>query len=246
MTKSLAPWSLGLLLVALACSDAGESNETGDGVVDPCGAEFSGPIDPTASIDDLEDRNALITATGRRNGSWWLSTDGTDGTTTPPADAAPPPERILGGRCDSEYAMRVTGEGFTDWGAVLSIGFRYVSEPEPIDASDFSGARFWARVGELHDSAVRVQFQDSSTFPQGGICSDDPTSTDACYNGFGTELLQLDTEWRLFEIPFARVSQRDFGHIAESLDTENLYTMEWDLASNAVFDLWIDDVWFYE
>jgi hypothetical protein len=204
-------------------------------------------VDPTAIIDDLEDGNSLIAEVGERNGSWWVSSDGSaEGSIEPPANAAPPPERVLGGHCGSEYAIRVTGQGFTDWGAVLSLGFRYVDQQEPIDATDFSGIQFWARAGELHTSPVRVQLQDSTTFPEGGLCDPEPGSTSECYDGWGTGLLGLSEDWVLFKIPFSRLGQRGYGLAGEALDVENLYAIDWSLGPNSIFDLWIDDVWFYE
>ena len=162
-----------------APGDAGLEGDTGSDAEpeEICPAEAI-VVDPTAIIDDLEDGNGFIAEVGDRNGGWWISSDGTaDGTIEPPADAAPAPERILGGHCGSEYAIRVTGQGFTDWGAVVSLGFRYTSEQEPIDASEFSGFQFWARVGELHTGPVRVQLQDSTTYPEGGLCDPEPGSS---------------------------------------------------------------------
>ena len=78
------------------------------------------PTDPTALIDDIEDGNALIAVAGDRNGSWWItSRRNAGGTITSPNGAAPDPERILGMRCESEFGMRMTGQGFTKWGANL-------------------------------------------------------------------------------------------------------------------------------
>jgi hypothetical protein len=261
------PLSLALALGTLACS--GESDSDGDdhednggtggsggssstggssgtgGLPPECQAEFM-PIDPTAVIDDMEDGNPLIAEVGQRNGSWWVSSDGSAGTITPVSDAAPTPERILGKRCESEFAQRMTGQGFTDWGANLSASFRYVAELEPIDASDFSGVMFWARVGETHNSDVRVQFQDSNTHPNGGVCDPTPGTADECYNGWGTQVTPISTEWHLYKIPFSRMAQRDFGHLADAIDTTALYGIEWNVDPGTVFDLWIDDVWFYE
>ncbi|HEX6272381.1 MAG TPA: hypothetical protein VFZ53_05055 [Polyangiaceae bacterium] len=218
-----------------------------DGTPAYCDAAFM-PTDPTAVIDDIEDGNSLIAVVSDRNGSWWITSDGTaEGTISPMSGAAPPPERILGKRCESEYGIRVTGQGFTQWGANVSIGFRYEGMEMPIDASDFSGVMFWARVGETHNSPVRVQFQDTNTYPNGGMCNPDPASgTEQCYDGWGTALLPLDSEWRLYKIPFSRVAQQTFGYAGEALDTTGLYTLEWIVQQNSVFDLWLDDVWFYE
>ena len=247
-----------LLSAAVGCSGTSEKDDDDESaagagnepevpeVPDYCQQAF-GPTDPTALIDDLEDRNPLIAPVAGRNGSWWVVSDGSAGSITPPSDAAPPPELIVGGRCeDSRYAVRITGQGFTEWGAVLVAGMRFGTAPEPVDLSDFRGIMFWAKVGETHNSAVRVQFQDSSTQPEGGVCDPTPGSTDECYNGWGTALLPLGTEWRLYQLEFSRMAQREFGHLGEAIDTTNIYSIEWSVTQNTVFDLWVDDVWLYE
>lgn len=218
---------------------------TGGGTSAPeCDAGF-GPIDPTAIIDNMEDGDPLIAQVLDRNGSWWVTGDPTpEGMVTPPSNAAPLPERILGGRCDSQRAIRVTGQGFKEWGAVVSAGMGYDTKSTATDASTFEGVMFWARVGETNSSKIRVQFQDSQTYPEGGICNPVPGSSDECYNGFGTEL-PIDTKWRLFKLVFSRMTQRDFGYRGAGLDTSQIYTIEWNLDANSVFDLWVDDVWFY-
>jgi hypothetical protein len=116
---------------------------------------------------------------------------------------------------------------------------------QPVDLSGYQGLMFWARVGELHNSTVRVQFQDSNTEALGGVCNPEPGSADECYNGWGTQILPIDTEWRLYRVPFRNLGQRDFGHRAESFVRSAVYAIEWNLDPNSVFDLWIDDLWFY-
>lgn len=208
-----------------------------------------GPVDPTLLIDDLEDQNALIAQVASRNGSWWLTGDGSSGSSSePPSDQAPLPELLVTERCGSRYAMRITGQGFSDWGAVLTVAFRFTNDLEPIDASAFSGFRFWARVGEQNTSAVRVLVQDGNTHEAGGVCDPaDMVGERACYNGYGTDVVPLSTQWRLFEIPFERLAQDAFfGLRSDGLDRAALYAIDWRVDPNSVFDLWIDDVWFYE
>lgn len=243
--------ALTALLFCIAAPLAGCSGDEGsdDGAAGTSGSECEmdqGPVDPTALIDDMEDGNGALPQISTRNGSWWISTDTSGGMIDPPADASPPAERILGGRCDSEYAMRVTGSGFTEWGAVLTAGFRYTTEVESIDASAYRGVRFWARIGADHTSPVRVQFQDSHTEPNGGKCNAESTGSDQCYDGFGTELPTISTEWQQFEIDFSTLGQRGFGFAGDAIDTANLYTVEWNLETNSTYNLWIDDVWFFE
>jgi hypothetical protein len=245
--RALAPLLFVVAAPLAGCS--GDETSDDEGAAGATGSECEidhGPVDPTALIDDLEDGNGALPAISTRNGSWWISTDTSGGIIEPPAEAAPPAERILGGRCESEYAMRVTGSGFTEWGAVLTAGFRYTTEVASIDASAYRGVTFWARVGEDHTSPVRVQFQDTSSEPNGGVCNPESTGTDQCYDGWGTALTTIGTEWQQFRIAFSTLGQRGFGYAGEAIDTSNLYTIEWNLEQNSTYNLWIDDVWFYE
>jgi len=238
--------ALGLALTA-GCSGSTSENE-GDDLNDDesCSEEFNGPVDPSALIDDMEDGNGQITLVGPRNGGWWITTDGTGGIVTPEPDMQPPAERILGKRCDSEFGMHITGSDFSDWGAVLSMGFRYDAKEEPVDISEFDGVMFWARVGETHSSNVRIQFQDSTTHAEGGLCNPESGSDDECWDGWGTEVAPLTTEWQLYKIRFSTLAQRDYGLQGESFDLENVYNIDFNLDPNAVFDLWLDDFWFFE
>lgn len=241
--------SLAVLLLALggaACSGSAEPDgEPAEKQEDP-DCEAPGIIDPTLLIDDMEDGDGLLATVGVRNGGWWISSDGT-GTTTPPTEQTPPAERILGGRCGSEYAMRVTGSGFRDWGAVMSATFRFSGEIEPFDASAYRGITFYARVGEDNDSAIRAQLQDSSSHIEGGLCNPEPGSPDECYNGFGVTLQSITTEWQKFTLDFPALTQRDgWGYRADAVNPTALYDLEWNLDPNRTIDLWIDDIWFYE
>jgi hypothetical protein len=243
----LRSFPLVLALGALGCSgDADPPPSEAQADTEHCTEDLVGVVDPTLLIDDMEDADPRIAAVNDRVGSWWLATDMTAGTVTPTGDQEAPPERIPGGRCGSKYAMRVTGEGFEAWGASLVVDFHYTDEAEPIDATTFRGVMMWARVGESNASPVRVQFQDGNTYPPGGVCNPDPMAADGCFNGFGSALLPVSTEWQLYKFEFSRMGQRDFGLRTDALDTSNLYAMEIGVMQQTVFDLWIDDVWFYE
>ena len=92
-----------------------------------------------------------------------------------------------------------------------------------------------------------MQFQDSSTYPEGGKCSTDEASPDACYNGFGKQLLGLTSEWQKYTIEFTDLHQRpDWGYRADALDVTALFSIDFTLDPNRTFDLWLDDLWFYE
>lgn len=250
MKRSWVRWLLLSVMMLMGSSGCGSSDAETSGEAtdtDPsCSDEFSGPVDPAALIDDMEDQNGTLAQVGDRNGVWWISTDGTGGTVTPQADASPNAERILGGRCDSRYAMRITGSDFSDWGAVLSVGFRYGTTQEAVDLGDFDGVMLWARVGETHSSDIRVQFQDSTTHPDGGKCKDASGSEDACWDGWGTEIAPLSTEWKLYQIRFDSLAQRNYGLQGDAFDSNHVYSMDFLLQQDSVFDLWLDDLWLYQ
>lgn len=252
-TKNSWPIKLAALLLAVSlqgCNSSDSDNlEAGGGGApgnEHCAEEFNGPLDPSALIDDLEDGDGLIAEVGGRNGSWWLTTDDSDGTIEPAPNMQTPPERILGGRCDSSYAIRVTGADYTDWGAVLSIGLRFDAAQLPVDLSDFKGISFWARTGEQHSSSMRIQFQDSTTHPEGGLCSEGSGGSDDCWDGWGTEIAPLGEDWQLYRIRFSSLAQRNYGLAGEAFDTENVYAIDFNIEPNSVFDFWVDDLWLYE
>ena len=209
-------------------------------------------IDPTALIDDMEDGNSAIVMNGGRNGAWWAGGDATPGGNIQP-NGLMTPEAIPGGRCGSHYAERVTGYGFTDWGAVVVMNFRYGTEPDaggamgnlPIDAHFRTGITFWARIGDTSSNNVRFSVGDEHSEPAGGLCVPNGPIGQGCYDTFGVALPQLSTEWQQFQIPFLGLSQLGFGVPAPNVDTSNLYTIQFSLQPGTIFDLWIDDVSFY-
>jgi hypothetical protein len=213
-----------------------------------CSAQM-GPIDPSALIDDFEDGNARLPAINGRQSDWWISTDETpNGTVTPPPGAAPP-ERIIGGRCESLYAQRYSGQGFDTWGTVMSVSLRYEEGTGDAaqDLSAFRGLRFWARVGELNTAKMRVGIHDVSTHPNGGIC--DPDSLDVgtqCYDSFGSDISPLGKGWQEYAIHFDRLEQRDFGVPGYEIDTSKVYQIDFTAPQGTIFDFWVDDIWLFE
>jgi hypothetical protein len=214
-----------------------------------CSGDDKGSPDQDSSmlsIDDLEDGDGDAGTILGQPITWWVASDGS-GTVTPPAATVPSPQAIAGGRSASKRAMRVTGGGFTVWGADISVG---MTDDGPagsfIDASEFTGIRFWARVGDMNQTPVRFQIQDRQTQPAGGVCDPAPESEERCYNGLGTSLDALDTEWRLFELSFSGLTQRaGWGHRTDNVDASGIRNVEWFFEPGLDFDLWIDDVFFF-
>jgi hypothetical protein len=222
-----------------------------DAAVPPaaCG-DLNQPIDPTAIIDDMEDGDSNILRVGRRNGGWWAGGDATPGGSIVPSGISSA-EAIPGGRCGSRYAMRVTGQGFTDWGALISMSLFFGSvdgspdQLQPYDASARTGITFWARIGDTSTNLVRLAISDEHARPEAGICVVDGPPGTGCYDTFGVDLWRLGTTWTQYRVPFAGLTQRDFGVKADHIDSKNLYTVEFTFGPNAIFDFWVDDISFY-
>jgi len=203
-------------------------------------------IDPTAIIDDMEDRNGNLTLASGRNGTWWTATDETPGGTIEPSQ--PIPEAIPGSRCGSEYAMRVTGQGFDDWGSILGLNFAYGPDEDgvygsvPHDAHFRQGIRFWARVGDTSTRQVRFNLADFHAVTEAGWCVEG--GTPACFT-YEATLSQIDTTWKQYTIPFAGLVHATPENPNEPADPSLLYGMNFYFHTSAVFDFWIDDLEFY-
>jgi hypothetical protein len=249
------------LVIALACTSAacGPSREDGSDegcggspgeTTDPTCPDPKDPIDPEAVVDDLEDGDGYVSS---RTGDWWTASDDTAGATiVPPANSVATPEPIEGtGRCGSKYAMRVTGQGFLDWGALLGISLKLDTGPNgeyatvAYDASAYQGVAFWARIGDTSTNQVRFAISDVNSEPDGGACVEDGAIGEECFDTFGTPLTALDTQFRHYRIPFTQLTQRGFGLRAPALVTSAVYTVQFNFEPGAVFDFWVDDVAFY-
>jgi hypothetical protein len=217
-----------------------------------CG-DTSGPVDPTAIIDDMEATSPLTLMVGGRNGAWWAGGD----TVSPGAKIEPTGDASSevipgGGRCGSQHAMHVTGQGFTVW-SQLSVSMRYGAVDGgtqgllPYDAHIRTGLTFWARIGDTSAAQVRLSVSDKYTRPEGGLCdvSASATTTTACYDNSGVDLAPLGQTWTQYRIPFGGLAQRNFGLREASVDTSSIYTIQFDFYPNEIFDFWLDDISFY-
>ncbi|WP_437708633.1 hypothetical protein WMF45_30715 [Sorangium sp. So ce448] len=198
-------------------------------------------------IDDMEDNDNAILADGGRVGYWYTFNDATEGAMqTPPPDpegtgAEPFTMTALEpARAQSMYAARSWGEGFTEWGA--GFGFD-LNSPEGVkasyDASAYTGITFWAKLGAGSGTSATVMISDPGTDPAGGACSD---KCDAWQKTFAAT-----EEWQQFTIPFAELKQGGWGDPAgtEQIDAAKLYSLQFQIGKAPKFDLYIDDLGFY-
>jgi len=262
--------TLAALLAAFGCSSTADYSPTGVGAAGGAGGaagsggaagtsasscpDSGGPVDPTALIDDMEAGGYTILMEGGRNGSWWAGGDAVSPGAAIDPDCNAMSEVIPGGgRCGSLHAMHITGHGFTSW-AQVSASMRYGSVDGgasgllPYDAHIRSGVTFWARIGDTSANKVRLSVSDKYSRPEGGICdaSASATTSTACYDTFGVDLLPLSQTWTQYRVPFGGLGQRNFGlRETSGLDTSSIYTIQFDFYPNEIFNFWLDDISFY-
>jgi hypothetical protein len=227
------------------CPDGSDSKQ------DQCPKDSEKP-EAEALLDDLEDTDGLIPNVRGRAGAWWTAGDDTvTGTIVPAANTIAPAEAIPGGRCDSKFGMRVTGQGFLDWGSLLGVDLVYGSRSDgsegtlPYDASAYTGVEFWARIGDTSSDRVRFAVSDVNNEPYGGVCEEGTEPYKQCFDTFGTYLNGLGPEWRHYRIAFTSLGQRQFGYPAAAAATDQLFSVQFNFDPSSIFDFWVDDVAFY-
>lgn len=242
----------GLAGSGLAGNAAGRGGAGGQ----PPACETTDATDPLRSIDDMEDGDSYLPAVAGRNGAWWTAGDATVSASMVPAPTdltgeLAAPEALTEPRCGSHEAMRVTGQGFLDWGAALGAALVFTerangeSGAAPYDASAYTGVEFYARIGDTSTNEVRFQVSDANSEPDGGVCVNERAGHDQCYDSFGMSLPELDTAWRHYRVPFTSLSQRDFGYVADGVVTNAIYQISFNFPPSSVFDFWVDDLAFY-
>jgi hypothetical protein len=132
-----------------------------------------------------------------------------------------------------------------------------------VDLSAYSGVTFWAKAGPAGARTLQVLLQDVHTDPRGGFCNYhvDPSSPDACYNGFTATIALTDTFAR-YTIDFANLQQDPgWGYHPDPdvFDPQHVYQLIFQIvapmcfptemcvggsAPPVSFDVWIDDLYF--
>ena len=204
-------------------------------------------------IDDFEDGDADICDSVGRRGVWLIIGDGTsDAVVEPPQGALVEPTLIPGGRGASRYAAHFSGSGFTNWGVKLHTELNNQTglAAQPYDVHTAGGISFWMRSN--------VSVYVNLTLPQttgtylGGDCVDMGQQTN-CFNHFKYRPPtppDADT-WVEYQIPFAALGQSTFGppgdqsYGSATWTPTQLLAVEFQVDPNETFDVWIDDVSFF-
>lgn len=274
MKKTYHLRTLGVLVSALAalglaaCDSGGDSGGAGGG---SGGGTSAGPAAQTSTssggpatsssstggnltlsmIDDMEDMDGSILASTGRSGAWYVYNDASaTGMQTPPVDPkgmTPFPMTALSPpRGSSMYAAHTSGSGFSVWGAGFGFDLSNSGGMNPVkspyDASKYSGVHFFAKSnGPL---GIRINIGDGNTTPEGGKCVSGgmmPT----CSDDFGMAL-NLTDAWQEFTIKFSDMTQAGWAmQKLPAIDAKTLYSVHFQVAQGLPFDIWVDDIAFF-
>jgi hypothetical protein len=180
-------------------------------------------------IDDFEDGDNFLLPNDGRVGAWHIGQDGT-GT----LEQSEPPVPVAGGANDSNFALRMSGSGFTNWGANAYFELRAGSSP--YDASVHRGIRFWARgSGQLR---VILTQQNLAPSHSCSTCAEESGECGQFYSALvplSADWAEHTLNWAAFEPPTA---------IRTPLAPEQLMKIEFEAPAPDPVDFWLDDVAF--
>lgn len=216
----------------------GSSVDGGDVPVEPEQVELL----PDNVIDDLDDGDASIAEVKGRIGAWYTYNDETatgEQSPDPGKDFAP----AAGGPRDVGFMAQTTGGGFTEWGAGMGFDLNNAGTAKGVwDASAFTGVAFYARG----NAPVRIAIATRAVVPvaSGGTCMPGEAEGEECDDAHG-KTLTLDATWRQYVVPFSEITQDGWGRPAE-FDAKTLTGIQFQIAKGVEFDVYIDEIGFYE
>jgi hypothetical protein len=200
-------------------------------------------------VSTFEDGTGSVMQVAGRGGGFYMFNDGT-GTQKPPTGGLPDATKMM--RCDSTYALCMSGSGFTKWGAGMGTDLGMTATAtdggmgakKAYDASMYKGIAFWAKANGTSGVAVRVSIKDKNTAPEGGVCDAKVTSgAGACNDDWG-KVLTLTTDWKPYTLQFSALAQAGWGAAYPAFDAKNAYSIQLQVNQGIDFDLCIDDLAF--
>jgi hypothetical protein len=230
----------------MSSSGGAGSGMTSGGAVD-C-SKLPLPSNADDVVSTFEDGTGNVNQGAGRGGGFYMFNDGT-GTQMPPTGGLPDARKDT--RCDSMFAMCMSGKGFTTWGAGMGTdlgptgsGDGGVGSKNAYDASMYKGIQFWAKANMGSATALRVSMKDANTAPEGGKCDATMDSgPEACNDDWGKNL-NLTTSWAPYTILFTDMKQAGWGKATPAFDTKNAYSIQFQVNKGLDFDLCIDDLAF--
>lgn len=195
----------------------------------------NGAAQPRASgsvmVDDFEDGDSFPLASSGADGYWFVYTDHTRGTITPPDGTKPTP--TLEGAAGTARSMHIVGGGFTAYGAGLIL---FPSAQQcTFDMSLVRGIGFWLKGSTSSDkltvSVATLQTVDSKYC--GTSCND-----------FHRATYTLTNAWTHYTLPWSDLKQTGWGPPAPFVASQVEY-LQFSFPANVTFSLYVDEVGFF-
>jgi hypothetical protein len=205
----------------------------GSATADPFAGCTMAPVAPIATttlIDNFEDDDTYA----QGYGAWYSFDDGT----AEPGDEATLTLSTLTRAAGNQYSLDLrtgvhTGYG-SGFGVILADN---AGTQDTFDATSYDGFEFWARA--TGPGALRVNFPDKNSDPQGGVCSQ---AGGTCNHYWGVDL-NLDTTWRRYRVHFDEVYTQ--GNVNEPFVPTALYRAEFEIGPNTSLEFFVDDAQFF-
>lgn len=215
-------------------AEAGAAGEPAGGAG---GSPTPHPVRVLELIDDVEGTFPHLPEVAGRNGAWFAVHDDTNGQLAPAQAMALQPARD-----DSHFAAKLSGAGFTDWGAQLGVSLR--APATAYDASGTCGVRFLAKGT---GSGWSLLISDRASVPQGGMCDANAWGNpSACYRFVGKHF-DVGADWQEVVIRFDELKLVADPESDRALDETALYDIIFNFYSGGegeAFELLVDDLSF--
>jgi len=217
----------------------GVGGVVGTGVGGVVGTGIGGSSGCGALIDDMEANSGFICTGNGRAGHWFTYIDSYAGSTITPSTAQVPalPSLITTPRTGSRYAMRAYGT-YTSYAGIAALVNNPVINQTPgtFNASSYTGIRFTAMGSGGLQVVVQTSATESTTY--GGTCN-----LASCYGATYLVTTSLSpTTWNTYSVSFTTLAA-NYGSAA--FKSSDIWSIEFQPASTASYDIWIDDLMFY-
>jgi len=190
----------------------------------------------------MEDEDSQIIVSNGRNGDWFTFNDGSEGFINPSPQNDFYMSDVGAPRAGSTKAVYVQGGNFTGWGAGVAFNFALDGgAPVAYDVSTAGGAQFWAKAD--NPLVVTIALPNVDTDAQGGRCEASGQGDNACYSHFSKQL-SLTAQWTEHTVRWSELEQPDFGRRVPTFEATQVYSMNFSIAIDQPFGVWIDDVAF--
>jgi hypothetical protein len=113
-------------------------------------------------------------------------------------------------------------------------------------SNGYRGITFKAKVGPGATPLVRLLVGDRNTEPRGERCVSASDGENRCHDYFGASL-ELGESWQQYTLAFEDLAQEGWGlNGVTAIDTASLYFIHFQVREDETFDIWVDDIAFYE